>query len=964
MSSADDFDGMSEPAYAAPLDDRRWRQRRRWMLATIGLIALLILINLWARMWLDSLWFASVGFGTVFRVEQTTKTLLFGSGFLLTALPVWWSMRLAYRRRPIEAPASAELDSMERYRAVVEPFRRVAFRLVPGLFGLFGASVATTQWQTALLWRNGGSFGFTDPEFHRDLGFYVFTLPWLQFLTTFATLALVLTLIAAVITQYIYGGLSLSREPGQRFTTVARVQLSVTGAILVLVRGAAWWLQRYELTTKDGSLITGIDYTAAHAEIPTKAVMALAAVVCAGLFLATLWSRTWRLPIVGVASLVVCSIVLGAIYPAVVQGRARGAEERYEAPYVARNITATRAAYGLAGMTTTQASSWTATPTRDGLRGDQATVSGIPLLDPTLTEGTFSDQQKVGGFEFSTLTAGRYAVDGSLQPMVLGVRGVDVANIPADQRGWDGMHSVWTHGYGVVSADATTRTAAGDPVYESVGVPPRGVPQPTQPRIYFGKGIPSYAVVGGLAAHEQDPGAGRTTYSGKAGVPLDASLRRLAYAVKYRESNFLSSSVSNDKAKVLEVRDPVDRVRKVAPWLTTDSTPYPIVAGGRIVWVVDGYTTTARYPYAQTVAFGDAASTSVTPAGDRGVDPGSSVNYVRNAVKATVDGYDGTVRLYAWDGEDPILKAWQRAFPGTVEPASAIPADVLPQLRYPGDLFAIQQQVLTMYHNTDPKAFIAGSDVWSVPADPIRGNGRPAPATYVATPGPQGGAPEWSLVSTFVPRGAKQNLVATLRVDADPGGDPQQVRDAYGRLHLTVLPQGSDSYGPQQFQGAVNGSTATAPAFKQTLSQYLTGNAAKLVRGTIVTVPAGGGLLYVEPLYLRSKGTALRQTAVVVGFGKTVAWGDTLDAALNALFGGSSGVKASDAGASTPGASPAPPPASTPSPQLKAAVAEVKKYFDQAQAAMKKGDWDAYGKAQENLRKAIDRLVKLGGVAR
>ncbi|WP_246241779.1 UPF0182 family protein [Flexivirga aerilata] len=964
---------------------------RRLLIAVLAVIALVVLVQVWANVWTTKLWFDSLGYSAVFRTEYLTKGTMFVAGGLLTGLLIFASMLIAYRSRPLYAPATPELDNMDRYREAIEPFRKVAFWVIPILFGLFAGSAAAGQWKLALLWLNRQSFGVKDPEFHKDVGFYVFTLPWLQLILSYLTMALILSLVAAVVMHYLYGGISL-QGVGVRTTSAARIHLSLILAVLVLGRALAYWLGRYDQTARDNSLFTGIDYTAQNAVLPSKALLAGAALICAALFVATIWTRTWRLPIVGLAFLLVCAIVLGAIYPALVQRfRVRPSEQSLQSPYISRNIEATKTAYGLNNVKTETYSPVTDT-NRNQLQKDQATVPGIRLVDPSIVSPTFRQLQgQRNYYQFgNTLDVDRYSVDGKSQDAVVGVRELDLDGVPPAQRNWVNDHTVYTHGFGFVAAKGNERTADGQPVFMESNIPPQGDLGKYEPRIYFGESSPQFSIVGGPAngpkreldyPDSKSGGEQRTTYTGGGGVGVGSWNRRLAYAVKYHDYNFLFSGSINDRSRILDTRNPVDRLKKVAPWLTVDGDPYPVVEDGRIEWVVDGYTTSAQYPNSQLQSLGNATADSLTTTSENlRTLAGGRVNYIRNSVKATVDAYTGKVTMYAWDEKDPVLKAWMSAFPGTVKPMSQISAGLMSHLRYPEDLFKVQRELLTKYHVTDPGQFFQGNDQWQIPTDPTS-EGAQQPPYYLSLAMPGQSTPTFSLTTTFIPTGTRQNLSAFMAVDADAGSTAGQKRPGYGVFRVIEMPRNATVKGPGQFQNDINSSQAVSPTTGQTLSQFLTYNkqvGSQVQEGNLLTLPIGDGLLYVEPIYVRAAGSTSfpLQKAVVVEFGDNLAWDVTLDGALNELFGGQSGATAGDEGTapqSTPAPSPSGSASPTPSPSgsasptpsgnqsLQQALSDVQKWYDQGQADLKKGDFAAYGKSQEELKNAIKRAIDAQG---
>ena len=943
------------------------------------LVVLATVAGLLSQFWTEVLWFSSVGYDRVLWTRLGTQAGLFVVGGAIVAVLVASSLIIGYRTRPVYAPSTPQQEALDRYRELIEPLRRLGLVAAPLVFAAFAGAAAASQWRLVLLWLNAQDFGTNDPTFGRDIGFYVFTLPWLQFLVSFLTMALVLALMAAALTHYIYGGLQPA-GPGPHTTRAARVHLSMLGAALVLVRAASYWLERYELTTRDSQRITGLTYTDQYAVLPTKTILAIAAVLCALLFIGTLWTSSWRLPVIGVSVLLVLSLLVGGLYPMAVQSlRVRPNEAALEAPFIEKNIQATRQAYGLASITKTPYQAQT-TATQGQLRADAATIPGIRILDPLIVSPTFTQMQGLRQYyKFpDVLDVDRYRLDGQIQDTVVAARELELADVP--QRTWVNDHTVYTHGYGLVTAYGNKRTADGVPDFFTRDIPPKGPLTPFEPRIYFGERTTNYSVVGaaeGAPPREIDyqsaEGEKRFTYANGGGVAMDNIFKRAAYAVKYREFKLLLSEQVGDFSTMLDYRQPRERVEKVAPWLTLDGNAYPSVVDGRVLWILDGYTTSASYPYSKLQSLDQATSDALT-ARSQSVQQvrAGQVNYIRNSVKATVDAYDGTVKLYTWDESDPVLKAWSNAFGNSLQPMSQISGDLMSHLRYPEDLFKVQRELLAKYHVTDPGSFFGGGEYWRVPVDPTQtqaGTSNGQPPYYLSIRMPDQKAPAFSLTTSFSPLGDDRPfLTGFLAVDSDAGSTPGVKREDYGKMRLLDLPSSTNVPGPSQVQNQINSSNTASVDFPMTLNNFLniSQTGSKVQKGNLLTLPVGGGLLYVQPIYVsgRDSGYPLLQ-AVVVSFGNKIAWGKTLDSALDQLFGGNSGASAGDSDViETPPTQPTKPGTpTTPAPgsaaEVKAALVEVDKQFKAGQDALKKGDWTAYGKAQDALSKAIAKAMAL-----
>ncbi len=955
-----------------PTRSGRPPRRRGPLLPTLGiLVAIILLFGLFAGFWTDWMWFDAVGFGVVFRTELFTKIAMFVVFGVVFGAVVVANFALARRLRPAYRLSTPDAVILARYQDALEPFRKLLQVGMGVALTLFAGSSAAANWQGWLLFANGPRFGVKDPQFGLDVGFYVFTLPWLQFILGFLFALVVVSALAAMVGHWLYGGLRLQAPSGQRTSSGARVHLSVLAGVFVLLKAVSYWLDRYALATADSTVgkeaFVGLKYTDVNALLPGKTILAVIAVICAVLFFATALSRSWMLPGVGVGLLVLSAVLVGGIYPALVQYfQVRPSEVDKEAPYLREFINNTRAAYDIAGTKVVRyAATTTVNPTQ--LASDAANIPGIRLLDPAVVSPTFKQLQQIKQYYAfpDTLDIDRYQLNGRTRDAVVAVREIDLANVPAGQRNWINDHTVYTHGFGFVGAYANTVDADGKPAFFESNIPPSGPLGKFQPRIYFGEMSPDYSIVGapaGVAPQELDypndslpSGQQNNTYAGTGGVPMGSFWDRLLFATRFQESNILLSNRINKDSKILIYRDPRTRVEKVAPWLTLDGDPYPAVVNGRIVWILDGYTTTSSYPYSERTTLQSATTDAITAESTAvTAQPPTQVNYIRNSVKATVDAYNGTVTLYAWDPSDPVLQAWMDAFPGTVKPRADISPQLMAHLRYPEDLFKVQRSLLAQFHVTDPTAFYSGQDFWKVPTDPTNPKaGVDQPPYYLTLQMPGAAGPTFSLTSTYIPRGQRANLTAFLAVNANPG-------PGYGTLQLLQMPSDTTIPGPPQVQNNFESN----PDVSRTLSLLRQGGS-DVVLGNLLTIPVGGGLLYVEPVYVQASNSSTSYPLlqkVLVAFGDKIGFDNTLPLALAQVFGPSGAIGAGGTGGTTspPSTStPTPSPGGTPtaSSSLAKALADAQQAIKDASAALKAGDWAAYGAAQQRLQEAIAAAV-------
>ncbi len=924
----------------------------------VTVVALLVLGSTFTSLWTERLWFHSVDHPNVFSTMLATRVLLFVVFGLLLAVAVVANVVIAYRVRPVHTLLSKEQRSLDRYRDVVEPIRRLLMIGLGAVMFFFGGSSAASEWQTYLLWRHGQPFGRTDLKFHIDIGFFVFDYPFWRFLIGFGFALLILALIAAAVTHYLYGGISL-QSATDKVSGAAQVHLSVLLGLFVLLKALAYWMDRYGLVIANGKLISGLTYTDDNAVLPAKNILMVIAVICALLFFANVIRRTWMLPGLGLGLLVLSAVLLGGVWPFLVQQfQVNPSEQAKETPYIAMNIKATRQAYGVNNVEVTQYDAKTSL-SPEQLRGDAEELPGTRLLDPTLVAPAFEQLQQVRGFYQvpQSLDVDRYDINGTKRDLVVALREIDLDGVAPDSRNWSNDHTFYTHGFGMVAAYGNERTSEGQPVWAEENLPPRGVLGHYEPRVYFGEMEPNYSIVGGkengrpieLDVPEGAEGAAQAqtyTYHGDGGVPVGSFFNKLLYAIKFREPNIMLSSRVNSDSQILYDRTPRERVEKVAPWLTVDSNPYPAVVDHHIVWIVDGYTKSDSYPMSQRLSLGQATNDSLTQTRPLASQPNDDLNYMRNSVKAVVDAYTGSVKLYQWDTKDPVLKAWSQAFPGTVTPKSKIPPDLLDHFRYPEDLFKVQREILTKYHVTAPGDFYQANDRWKVPDDPTKTTQTQQPPYYLTlTVPPDQNNPQFSLNSVFVPT-EREILASLMSVNAEASSPD------YGTIHLLELPGNTQVQGPGQVQNAFNSDEGIAKQllpFKQTAG-------ASATFGNLLTLPVGGGLLYVQPVYTQrgeGSGNYPVLSYVLASFGDNVGYGSSLAEALDMVVGEDSGVPVTNGpGGGTGTAVPA-------NQDVADLLNQAEDKFNQAEAALRNNDLAGYQKAINDAHRLVAQALQL-----
>lgn len=983
----------------------------------IVLVALLFAFVFTANVWTDVMWYDQLEAVRVFWTQWGAQIIVGATGAVLMALVLAVSIKVAYPKGGIPEPEAAQNKNLDTYRDSISKYKWAFFIVLPIAFGiLFGASLGA-DWRTFMLFLNRESFGQNDPQFGFDIGFFVFTLPFLQLLVAFAMRLLIGAWIVSILVHVIYGGIDPSRRPIY-ISKKARIHLCILLAVSAVVTAVWFWLSRYELLVGNNNKFSGASYTDIHAALPAREIIAGIFLLVAGLAIYVAFSGRWKIVISGLVLSGLTVVVALMAYPALIQNfKVAPNAVELESPYIQRNIDATLTAYGLDDIESTTYNAETEA-TQGQLREDTQSTAQIRLLDPGIVSPTFNQLQQnrqYYGFA-STLAVDKYSIDEDNRDTVIAVRELNLNGLGANERTWVNDHTVYTHGYGVVAAYGNTAQDDGRPAFYQQGIPSVGQLGEYEPRIYFGQNSPNYSIVGapeGTTPWELDypnddapNGQVNTTYTGDGGPSIGNLWEKMIFAVKFRDIEIMFSDRVNSESQILYDRDPHDRVEKVAPYLTLDSKAYPAVVDmdgdpetpKDVVWIIDGYTTSNQYPYSARESLEDATE-DATSGQIVGYTP-EEVNYIRNSVKAVVNAYDGSVTLYAWDDNDPVLKAWDKIFPGQLTDLSEMSGDLMSHVRYPEDLFKVQRQLLTQYHVTDAASFYSGGDFWNIPPEPTMDQGTATPQSpyYLTLQMPGQDEATFSLSSSFIPGGNTDRNVLTgfLAVNADAGREPGEVNEDYGKLRLLELPRDLTVPGPGQVQNNFNSNSEVS-----TELNLLRQGGSTVISGNLLTLPVGGGLIYVQPVYVQSsQGTSYPLLQyVLVAFGDKVGFAATLDEALDQVFGGDSGAEAGDSGVDSatreqvaedardgnldqedgtdgeadPSDEPSEEPSEEPTEEptddavvpsgpsrerLNQALEDARTAMEDADQAMKDGDWAAYGEAQQRLNDALEQAVQ------
>ena len=960
-------------------------------------VTVLVLLGLFvyaaSSFWTEILWFQQMHATRILLTRWGVIAGLAVVGVVLSVAVLRIMIGLAHRHR-VSSKRGEAAANLRQYQDAIEPFKKLAFWLVALVLGIPAGLRLAEGWQTVLTWLNATPFGKTDPIFGWDISFFVFTLPFLELVVSFLLHLVILSLVVSIVASYLYGGLQVVPRP--HATVPVRRHLGILAAVASVIIGVQYWIGRYSLLTQSGDNIDGAMYADVNATLPAHSILAAISIAVAALFLVAAFRGTWRLPTIGVVVTVVAALVIGGAYPALIeQFRVRPNARSLNAPYIQHNIDATLEAYGLDDLDyQTYDATTTAQPGQ--LREDSESTSQIRLLDPQVIRKTVQQlQQSRPYYSFdSGFFVDRYTINGERRDTVISMRELNLAGLSQEQQNWVNRHTVYTHGFGVVAAYGNSITSDGLPSYWEQSIPSKGEIGEYEPRVYFSQSAPDYSIVGGpegtpdqeLDYPDDNAPGGQvsTTFKGNGGPSVGNVWNKLLYSIKFGSTDIFFSSQTNEESQILYDRDPLLRVAKVAPYLTLEQKAYPAVVDTdgdsstpkRLVWVVDAYTTTDSYPYAQHQSLSSSTVDSRSQSVGQYIQE-NSINYMRNSVKAIVDAYDGSVRLFQWDEKDPILSTWMKIYPGSVESKQNISADLMGHLRYPEDMFKVQRDLLTSYHVRDASDFYTGGDRWRLAEETstaATANGastatmsssqqqavRVQPPYYLTMQMPGQQSAEFSLTSVFVPGGEskREAMAGFLAVDSETGSEAGKVREGYGKLRLIALPSSTTVPGPGQIQNAYDTNQTIASQLN-----VLNLSDSTVIRGNLLTLPVGGGLLYVQPVYIQGSGGANYPVLrfVLTAFGNRVGFAPTLAESLDQTFGGDSAAKVAGGDQSADknkgGGDQQNQAESEPSKQLASALQDANQAIQDGQNALKNNDWAAYGESQKRLNDALTKAI-------
>ena len=949
---------------AADHQPRRRRRRIVLIVAVLAIVVLLGSLRSLAGLWTDSMWFSSIDQHQVFTTLLGVKIgllLVFG---VLFAVGLWVNLHIVDRIARTASITDPDDEMVRRYQDAVRPYTGRLYLGLAIILGIGAGSSAIGQWQNYLLFSHAKSFGTKDPQFGLDVGFYVFRLPFLQFLVSWFTVVLVLMTIATGIFHYLNGGIRGQRV-SPRVRPPVKVHLSVLVALLAIVKALGYLLERYALTTSTNGYVEGATYTDVHARLPAMSLLFWISLLCAAILLFNIWRQGWTLPVLAIGLWAFVALIIGVLFPALLQTlKVTPAQSSLERPYISRNIAATRAAYAVNNVAS-HPFNGSAVPTQAELTANAATLANIRLWDPDpqISLQTFQKLQGLRPYYiFPSLGVDRYTVNGKVTPTLSGVRQLNTSGLPAQS--WVNDHLEYTHGTGMAIAEANQVLPNGNPIFDVSNVPPvstGGLPSISQAGVFFGLNNPGWVVANTKQPeldYQTPSGIDITNhYTGDGGVKITGFLRRAAFALRLSDFNLLISNLITNNSRIMFVRDVGAMANKAAPFLSFDHNPYSVLINGQINWVLDGYTTTDRYPYSQN-------------AGNLQVPPGSglpgSYNYVRNSVKVVVNAYSGKMTLYVTDQSDPVIKAWESVFPNLFTPMSKMSTQLRSHLRYPEDIFAAQVATYGRYHITNPASFYNAGDAWSISQTSGAGSPNQTLAIsqtvnsqgFVVTSSAQRMAPIYQVNSlpgttaqtftisdAYVPKSNSlhiQNLTGFMIATSDPKN--------YGKLSVYVTPSGQNTIGPVMADSEIQQNTKVSSIITP-LDQH----GSSVLLGNTLMIPINQSMLYVRPLYVTSSSNSLPQLKYVIAvFNSHVDIETSLSAALSTVLaadvsvpsGGSSGGSGTSSG-KVPSA-------------ISALLDQATASYQAAQTALKAGDLAGY---QSNIQAMYAALLQAQALA-
>ncbi len=924
MSRLSSFDRQWQRWFPENSDEKPTPPAKRgWTTSSVflilaGALALFILINIVKGWYSEWLWFSSLGYGSVYTTILKTKVLVFFSAAIIFCILFLGNLVLATHLVPKTEARFWPWTIVRRLERIV----RLNVILGTAMLSLIFALVAQGNWLTVLQFFNGQSFGITDPVFHKEISFYIFSLPFLNLLHGWLLGALIITLLGTA-------GVYLLSYGVQRlkFNLTRSVLAHIGGLFIAILGFFAWgyWLGIWELVFSSRGVVFGASYADMHAKLPAQWILLAVVLIVIGIILISILRRNVRWPLYGIGGWIVIAIIVGAIFPGLTQRfQVQPNELALETPYIEYNIQFTREAFAL-NRVEEQPFPAEETPSPQDIAQNEVTINNIRLWDPRPLKNTYNQIQSFRPYyDFNDVDIDRYTIDGEYRQVMLSARELSAEKLESEAQTWVNRRLIYTHGYGITLSPVNEITTQGLPELWIKDIPPVGVFDIGQPQIYFGEKTNDYVLVN-TQTQELDYATRDETfrgqYQGKDGVSLDGFIRRLVYAWQLGDLNILISGELTPESRVLYYRNIQERVSHLAPFLDLDSDPYLVVLDEGLFWIQDAYTTTDRYPYSEPL--------------------GGGLNYIRNSVKAVIDAYDGSVIFYVTDPEDALIRTYQAIFPTLFVPAAEVPESLRVHIRYPEDMFNIQAAVYQTYHMRDAQEFYNKEDPWTVPREVYFGSEQPVEPYYIIMRLPGEEKEEFLLMLPFTPVG-KNVTISWLAARSDG--------ENYGKLLAYLFPKERTVIGPSQIENRIGQDTVIT----EQLALWGRGGS-RVIRGNLLMIPLGESILYVEPVFLEAETGGLPELKrVIVVAGEQIAMEPTLKESIAAIF-GAEALPTEPMGEPPAPAIPEKPVAS----EIADLIEEAQQHYNQAQQYLKAGDWADYGGELDALEAVLDRLAEL-----
>jgi uncharacterized membrane protein (UPF0182 family) len=891
----------------------------RVILILAGALTLFIFINISKGLYTEWLWFSSLGYGSVYATILKTKVLVFFSAAIIFGILFLGNLVLATRLAP-------KSETHFWPWAIVRPIQhilRVNVILGTALLSLIFGLVAQGSWEIVLRFFNGQSFGIVDPVFHREISFYVFKLPFLNLVQGWLIGVLIITLLGSA-------GVYLLGYTAQRlrFDRARPVLAHLGGVVMALLGLFAWgyWLGIWELVFSRRGVVFGASYADMHAKLPAQWVLLVVVLIFMGVILVSILRRNSRLPLYGIGGWIAAAIIVGGIFPGLVQRfQVEPNELGRETPYIEYNIQFTREAFALDRIEE-QPFPAEDMPSPEDIAQNEVTINNIRLWDPRPLKDTYNQKQSLRQYyDFNDVDIDRYIIDGEYRQVMLSARELSGEKLAGEAQTWVNRQLQFTHGYGIALSPVNEVSTQGLPSLLVKDIPPVGIFDIERPEIYFGEKTNEYVIVKTNTQEFDFPMGDENVYGhyeGKGGVNLDGFIRRLVYAWQLGDLNILISGELTSESRVLYYRNIRERVNHLAPFLQLDSDPYVVAIDGRLFWIQDAYTTTDRYPYSEPI--------------------GGGLNYIRNSVKAVIDAYDGSVTFYVTDPEDALIQTYQAIFPELFVPAEQMPESLRVHVRYPEDMFDIQAAVYQTYHMRDARVFYNKEDMWAVPKEVYFGSEQPMEPYYIIMRLPEEEKEEFLLMLPFTPVG-KKVTIGWLAARSDG--------ENYGKLLAYLFPKERTVYGPSQIENRIGQDTVITAQ----LALWGRGGS-RVIRGNLLLIPLGKSTLFVEPVFLEAETGGLPELKrVIVVAGDQIAMEPTFAESIAVIFGAE--VPPIEPPVVKP---PAPPGPEEPvAADIANLIEEAQQHYNKAQEYLRAGDWTGYGEELDALKVVLDQLAEL-----